>query len=118
MRAKIDDPEDFRLLSDPNSAPGQRGLPEMFYNNLPSLVDQRYALKHVDERLWAQTQSFYKEVPNRLFHGYQLYHPSADAVIPLFELLAEVYLWMDSWWQAFLMKRVNNRYLQPATNES
>jgi hypothetical protein len=105
-------------LSDPNSAPGPRGMAETLYNNLPSLVDPGHALKCVDESLWAGTKLFYKEVRNPLFHGYQLYHPSADDVLPLFELLADVYVWMDSWWQVFPMKRVNNRYLQRSTSES
>jgi hypothetical protein len=111
-------PEISAYLSDPFSAPGRRGTAEAFYNNLPSLLDPRHALRCVDEALWARTRLFYKEVRNPLFHGYQLYHASADEVIPLFGLLADVYVWMDSWWQAFPMMRLNNRYLQRPPDEA
>ena len=108
----LDTPERLAYIEDPNSAPGKRGMAESFYNNLPALVDPGFALQSVDEALWERTKAFYKEVRNPLFHGYQISHPSLDAVIPLFGLLEAVYEWMDSWWQAFPARRVNNRYLQ------
>jgi hypothetical protein len=62
-------PEISSYLSDPNSAPGPRGMAEMLYNNLPSLVDPGHALKCVDESLWARTKLFYKEVAIRFSTG-------------------------------------------------
>jgi hypothetical protein len=88
-------------LDEPNKVPGPRGTPQMFYNNLPALVDPDYKLEIRDPALWERVKPFYREIRNPLFHGYQLHAPTADAVIPLFDLLNDIYGWMDSWWRAF-----------------
>jgi hypothetical protein len=88
-------------MEDPNTAPGPRGTAQMYYNNLPAIVDPSYALKTKHPALWERVRRFYHEVRNPLFHGYQLHNPRVDSVIPLFEMLSDLYVWMDSWWRAF-----------------
>ncbi len=48
-------------------------------------------MKDQDTQLWDRIRQFYKEVRNPLFHRFQLHCPTADQMIPLFDLLNDIY---------------------------
>ena len=74
-----------------------RSTANAFYNRLPSLLDQEYALVRSDPKLWEVTEQFYTEIRNPLFHGYQLDHPNADQVSEAFALLDSIQAWIETW---------------------
>jgi hypothetical protein len=84
-------------LDDLFGIPGSRGTAEAFYNKLPGLVDPRFQLLIMDVVLWQEVRSFYKEVRNNLFHGYQLQGTPVQGVKAAMEMLGKVYAWLDSW---------------------
>ena len=81
-------------MEDPFRLHGQ-GTADVFYNRLPGVLDQEYALERCDPRLWATTQQFYREIRNPLFHGYQLCRPEAEQVSEAVALLDSIQAWID-----------------------
>jgi hypothetical protein len=94
--------ETAALLNDAGNLPGKRrGMADAFYNKLPALVDPSLRLEIMEPELWASVKQFYREVRNPLFHGYELSTINAAGAREALEMLARVYMWMDSWWGAF-----------------
>ena len=67
------------------------------FNLLPALVSEELAMKNADARLWKATSAFYREIRNPIFHGREFNDIKHDTLGGLFDLLADVYDWMDSW---------------------
>jgi len=89
-------------LNDAGNLPGKRrGMADALYNKLPALADQGLRLEVLEPDLWASVKQFYKEVRNPLFHGYELSTINAAGAREALEMLARMYVWMDSWWGAF-----------------
>ena len=76
---------------------GGSGTADNYYNRLPGLVDASFSLQIVSPDLWVDTNTFYRTVRNRLFHGEELADPCPDGVKDAFDLMADVYSWIDSW---------------------
>jgi hypothetical protein len=109
-KRKVPTAEEEEWLRDPNKIPGQRGMAQMFYNNLPGLVDPAFQLQVVDPALWRNVYRFYREVRNPLFHGDQLSIGPSEPVLEIFEMLNTVYSWMDLWWTRFPYKQLKSPY--------
>ena len=75
---------------------GGRGAPENYFNRVPAVVDQAYALKHWPQ-LWATTLIAYREVRNPLFHGFEIDPQSSAGIGGVFEHIADLYEWVDQW---------------------
>jgi hypothetical protein len=73
------------------------------YEKLPELLDPQLKLSAQNGQLFAELRSFYKSVRNPIFHGGQLAFSgdNYDQVAAVFELIACVYDWIDSWYTAF-----------------
>ncbi|MBW1702408.1 MAG: hypothetical protein JRJ11_12140 [Deltaproteobacteria bacterium] len=86
----------IKHLRNPFSLKG-KGTADIFYNKLPSLVSDELCLQAYDGDLWATTKTFYTEVRNPIFHGYEIKSESIDNVPVLYRFLDRIYEWIDSW---------------------
>jgi hypothetical protein len=84
-------------MEEPSRLRGAKGTADAYYNRLPGLLDQAYALKHCDPCLWATTKQFYRQIRNPLFHGHQLRSPEAEQVSEAFGMLDSVQEWIETW---------------------
>jgi len=77
------------------------GGADTYYNRLPGLLSERYKLCNHNRQLWITTKQFYSELRNPLFHGSQLYHPTPESLLQVFDFLAELQRWINAWcsWQ-------------------
>lgn len=73
------------------------GAAKSHYDRLPAMLDQGLALSVSNPALWNRTLSFYREIRNPLFHGHEFNDISNERFASLYELLAELYEWIDSW---------------------
>lgn len=74
------------------------GIADSYYNKLPGLIEHNLALQTADPKLWQSTQLLYREVRNPLFHGYEVSgSDGAVAALKIFEHLAYIYDWIDTW---------------------
>ncbi|NOX77215.1 MAG: hypothetical protein GXP17_11525 [Gammaproteobacteria bacterium] len=91
--------EHIKYLKKPRTIPGARGLGTagINFNLMPALISDELSLKNVNVNLWEEIELFYKEIRNQIFHGMQLDTQNLNEIIPIFELLADVYEWIDSW---------------------
>lgn len=86
----------IRSVRNPASLAG-KGMAEKYYCSLPALVYEDVALDQADPALWARTQILYREIRNPLMHGYQIDIATVDGVLDVFEHLAKLFRWTDSW---------------------
>jgi hypothetical protein len=89
--------DNLPYLRDPFSIPGDKGTAAKYYKLLPALAEESFSLPNSDEALWGEVKCFYKELRNPLFHGSQLDTQKQEDLVAVFELLASVYGWIDSW---------------------
>lgn len=91
--------ENVKYLRNPRSIPGARGMGTagVNLNLLPALVSEEFSLKNVNIDCWNEAEIFHKEIRNPLFHGMQLDTQNVNELIVIFELIADVYEWVDSW---------------------
>lgn len=76
-----------------------KGTADNYYNRLPGLVSPDYSLKNVDPALWNDVWIFYGETRNKIFHGYLLNSRDPKALLPYFEILKRLFLWIDGWYE-------------------
>ena len=76
---------------------GGRSVTENYYNRVPALVSQNHALKHSDLPLWEDVNIAYREVRNPIFHGYDVDEHYGSMVLGVFDHVADLYRWIDSW---------------------
>jgi len=74
-----------------------RGTVENYYHLLPCLVREEISLKNTDISLFNKTKIFYKEIRNPIFHGCQIEDQNVLGLKKIFEYLAQIYGWIDSW---------------------
>lgn len=89
--------ENMKYIKNPFEIQGARGTASKYYHQLPSLVDSSFSLQSYDQQLWDLTCRFYKQVRNPIFHGKQITQGGPEAVLDAYELLAELYKWIDHW---------------------
>lgn len=80
-----------------------RKLVVAIYEKLPEFVSEECKLSAYNQSLFEALRKFYENVRNPIFHGNQVEF-SAEAyeqVVSCFELLADVYGWIDTWYRAF-----------------
>jgi hypothetical protein len=94
-------PEVVSSLNDPLSL--ARSAAVAMYDKLPELVDASFKLSVRRAALFAEMKAFYKAVRNPIFQGGQIgvSGDDYDHVASAFELMADVYDWIDSWYTAF-----------------
>jgi len=95
---------------------GGRGTVDNFYNRLPALIKKEYSLKESNLNLFNKTKVFYKEIRNPIFHGYNLSVTNVRDLGELFKHLAEIYSWIDSWFnlnEVFPSKKGTNGNEKP-----
>jgi hypothetical protein len=88
--------ENVLYVRDPFKLKG-RGTVENYYHLLPSLINDNVSLKNSDLKLYNETKAFYKEIRNPIFHGSELQDQNIIGIKNIFEYLANVYKWIDSW---------------------
>ena len=94
------DPESFKKESARLANPfalGGRGVAENYYNRVPALASSSYSLKLHSADLWHRTTRLYADVRNPVFHGYEVGAECVGGVFNVFEHLADLYRWIDSW---------------------
>lgn len=89
--------ENMKYVRNPFGIRGVRGTANLYYNALPSLVDEALSLKRCDEDIWSHVNAFYEEIRNLIFHGMQLERGQIDETLELFKLITKIYEWIDSW---------------------
>lgn len=89
--------ENIKFVRDPFLLKGERGTASKFYKLLPALVSNDITLPEYDSNLWRDVKLFYRSMRNPLFHGNQLDTKQITDLIAIFELLADIYAWIDSW---------------------
>lgn len=102
---------------------GSKNLAVNLYNNLPALVDPSWKLETCNPKVWNKTLEFYREVRNPLFHGKQFDSLKIQSVREMFDYLAEVYEWIDSWYEpnkilngAGVFKGIREKFKKHGTN--
>lgn len=83
-------------LSDPFKLKG-RGTADCYFNSVPALIDEAFALRSYDPALWEAIKSFYRNIRNPIFHGSYISAITAsdlDYIVGKFEL---IYGWCDVW---------------------
>lgn len=68
-----------------------------YFNRLPALIAPHLAMIEQDATLWNNTVTFDREVRNPLMHGQQFSNIREERFADLFDLLADIYEWLDSW---------------------
>ncbi|MES9903812.1 MAG: hypothetical protein ABW168_14195 [Sedimenticola sp.] len=102
--------ENNKLVRNPFLIKRGAGTADSYYNQLPSLLPEAVSLKSSDEELWDEVSHFYKHVRNPLFHGQQLETDNPNDLIPMVEMVRNIYSWIDSWHQ-LEVKELKRRYI-------
>jgi hypothetical protein len=89
--------ENIQYIRNPFSIPGESGTAAKYYKLMPALFSNEISLPECNPQLWEDVKIFYKEIRNPLFHGAQLDTSNVDDLIKIFELIADIYQWIDSW---------------------
>ncbi len=76
---------------------GGRSVVDNFYHKLPSMLGGEFSLKLYSNSLWEGNCKFYKEIRNPIFHGHQFSKVDLDSFTNLYEHIACLYDWIDSW---------------------
>ena len=78
---------------------GSKSAVANIYHRMPSAVHEELSLKHLNEDLYGRNATFYQRVRNPIFHGQQLATPKIEAIRTAFAHLAELYEWIDYWYE-------------------
>ena len=89
--------ENLEFLRDPFSIPGERGTAAKLYKLLPALYSNEITLPKRNQKLWEDVRLFYREIRNPIFHGMQFEDGSDVYLLHSFELIADIYEWIDGW---------------------
>lgn len=84
-----------KLLDHPHNLGGTTA--DVFFNRLPGLALEDLKLKTSDPELWKRVLKFYAQVRNPLFHGCQVTTSDPRELVPAFELIRDIYKWIDGW---------------------
>jgi hypothetical protein len=76
---------------------GKGGAADSLFNQLPAFLGKDAPMRRSAGKLWGKTKSFYEEVRNPLFHGYQLESASVPKAIDALRFLDDIYQWIDGW---------------------
>jgi hypothetical protein len=95
--------DNIRFVKNPFSIPGRGGTAVKYYKQLPGLASDEITLPYLNPKLWADVQIFYTEFRNPLFHGMQFESSDPKDIIAVFELLADIYEWIDAWYDPELI---------------
>lgn len=87
LMAKIRNPSSF----------GSKLMAANIYHRMPMSVHEELSLKHLDQKLYERTVSFYREIRNPIFHGKQLTNPGIEGLRAAFAHIAHLYEWIDYW---------------------
>jgi hypothetical protein len=91
-------PELNKVVRNPFSiGPRQRGTAACYFNALPALIDPEHALERANHVLWDEIREFYKEVRNKLLHGYQIGSRDPAVLYGPFDMIRNTYDWVDTW---------------------
>jgi hypothetical protein len=91
-------PELSTQARNPFSIPTRgRGTAWCYYKALPSLLDPKLSLQTVDAVLWNEVRDFYKNIRNKILHGSQIESHDPTVLHPPFDMIANVYKWVDTW---------------------
>jgi hypothetical protein len=90
-------PEIKEYLKNPFSIKGKGGTAEKYYIQLPSLFCDEITLDKYNPELWKSVKKFYDEIRNPIFHGSEFHSPDFEKLNELFDFLAKIYKWIDSW---------------------
>lgn len=97
--------DNIKYVKNPFLIPGRGSTATKYYKHLPGLASEEITLPNLNPELWAEVQLFYSEFRNPLFHGMQFESHNPSDIIKVFELLADIYEWIDAWYDPeFLMK--------------
>lgn len=77
---------------------GSKSAVANIYHRMPSAVHKELSLKHLNDELYGKNVMFYQKVRNPIFHGQQLVSPKIETVRTAFAHLAELYEWIDCWY--------------------
>jgi len=88
--------EVFAIIRDPWKR-FKGGTAEILYNKILGHVDSSLSMKVSNPDLWEVTLPFYRQIRNPLFHGSYFNDPGAEGTLQVFEYIARVYAWIDSW---------------------
>jgi hypothetical protein len=77
--------------------PRQKGTAACYYNALPGLLDPKYSLETADDSLWHEVRVFYKNVRNKILHGYQIGSNNPVALHEPFDMIRGAYDWVNTW---------------------
>jgi hypothetical protein len=75
-----------------------RGTAACVYRGLPALIDPALALDQQTPALWRDVVDLYREVRNPLFHAFEVATDDPDPVLACFELIWQVYQWLNGWY--------------------
>jgi hypothetical protein len=90
-------PELAKQIRNPFLLPGRGGTARRFYVMLPAVLSETLSLDRSKPDLWPTVKDFYRAVRNPLFHGRQISSHEPRPLRPAFQLIADVYAWIDSW---------------------
>lgn len=89
--------ENIKYIRNPYSIPGGRGTAEKYYVQLPRLAANELSLDTARPELWPRVRTFYKKIRNPIFHGMQIASDDRQHLVEIFELIADIYAWIDDW---------------------
>ncbi len=95
--------KNIQYVKNPFSIPGKGGTAVKYYRLLPGLASEDITLPKANPKLWADVRIFYSEFRNPLFHGVQFSSKDPKNIISVFEILADIYEWIDSWYNPDLI---------------
>jgi hypothetical protein len=67
------------------------------FNRLPAELSADLSLKTMDRPLWVETQQFYREIRNPIFHSQEISEADADPVWKALEFVWRLFGWLNSW---------------------
>jgi hypothetical protein len=91
-------PELSKTVRNPFSIPSrQRGTAACYYNALPAILDPKHALEQANDPLWQEMKNFYKDVRNKILHGYQIGSNDPVVLHEPFDMICKTYDWVNTW---------------------
>ena len=87
--------DNLNILSRPSIA--SKSLAKAYYISVPTLLDEKIAVSAMNEPLWLKIKALYSEIRNPLFHGCEFDAVPLVQFREMYEVLADVYRWADSW---------------------
>jgi len=88
--------ENIEFIRNPYLLKG-RGTAENLYNRLPAMASSEYMLRAWNPQLWLTTRTFYSNIRNPLFHGYEVEASSVNGVLKAYRHIGQLYEWIDAW---------------------